>query len=180
MSTGLGTTGSKLGKEYKKTIYCHPVYLTSLQSTLCEISGWMNHNIGIKIVRKNINKLRYVDGATLTAASEEAVKSLLMRVKEENEKPGLKLNIQETEIMASSAITSWQVDGGKVKAGTDLIFLGFKTSADDDCNHEIKTFAPWKESYEKPRKHSEKQRPHFANQGAYSQSYGFFGSHVWM
>ena len=80
----------------------------------------MNHNIGIKIVRKNINKLRYVDDATLTAASEEAIKSLLMRVKEENEKAGLKLNIQETEIMASSAITSWQVDGGKVKAGTLL------------------------------------------------------------
>jgi len=98
----------------------------------------MNHKIGIKIVRKNINNLRYVDDAILTVASEEAVKSLLMRVKEENEKAGLKLNIHETEIMASSAITSWQIDGEKVKAGTDLIFLGSKTSADDDCNHEIK------------------------------------------
>ena len=98
----------------------------------------MNHKIGIKIVRKSLNNLRYVDDATLTAASEGAVKSILMRVKEEKEKAGLKLKIQETEIMASSAITSRQVDGEKVKAGTDLIFLGSKTSVDYDCNHEIK------------------------------------------
>ena len=98
----------------------------------------MNHKIGIKIVRKSLNNLRYVDDATLTAASEGAVKSILMRVKEEKEKVGLKLKIQETEIMASSAITSRQVDGEKVKAGTDLIFLGSKTSVDYDCNHEIK------------------------------------------
>ena len=86
--------------------------------------GWLNHKIGIKIVGGNINNLRYADDTTLMAASEEAVKNLLMRVKKESEKAGLKLNIQETKMEASSPITSWQVDGEKVKAGTDLIFLG--------------------------------------------------------
>ena len=86
--------------------------------------GWLNSKIGLKIVGGNINNLRYADDTTLMAASEEAVKNLLMRVKRESEKAGLKLNIRETKIMASSPITSWQVDGEKVKAGTDLIFLG--------------------------------------------------------
>ena len=85
-------TGSNLGKEYVKTIYCHPDYLMSMQSTSCEMLGWMKHT-GIKIAGRNINNLRYADDTTLMAESEEELKSLLMKVKEESEKAGLKLNI---------------------------------------------------------------------------------------
>ena len=92
----------------------------------------------IKIARRNMNNLRYADDITLMAESEEDLKSLLMRVKEESEKAGLKLNIQKTKIMASSPNTSWQVEGEKVEAVTDFIFLGSKITADGDCSHEIK------------------------------------------
>ena len=98
---------------------------------------------GIKIAGRNINNLRYADDTTLMAESEEELKSLLMRVKEESEKVGLKLNIQKTKIMASGPITSWQIDGETVERVTDFIFEGSKITADDDCSHEIKkTFAP--------------------------------------
>ena len=90
---------------------------------------------GIKIVRRNINNFRYADDTTLTAESEEELKSLLMKVKEEREKVGLKLNIQKTKIMASGPITSWEIDGETV---SDFIFLGSKITADGDCSHEIK------------------------------------------
>ena len=93
---------------------------------------------GIKIVGRNINNLRYADDTTLMAESEEQLKSLLMKVKEENEKVGLKLNIQETKIMASSPITSWQIDGETVEAVADFNFVGSKITADGDCSHEIK------------------------------------------
>ena len=92
---------------------------------------------GIKIARRNINNLRYADDTTLTAESEE-LKSLLMKVKEESEKVGLKLNIQKTKVMASGPITSWQIYGETVETVTDLIFLGSKIPADGDCRHEIK------------------------------------------
>ena len=90
---------------------------------------------GIKIARRNINNLRYADDTILMAESEEELKSLLMKVKEESEKVGLKLNIQKTKIMASGPITSWEIDGETV---SDFIFLGFKITADGDCSHEIK------------------------------------------
>ena len=96
---------------------------------------------GIKIARRNINNLRYADDTTLTAESEEELKSLLMKVKEENEKAGLKLNIQKTKIMASGPINSWQIDGEATETVTDFIYLfifGFKITADGDCSHEIK------------------------------------------
>ena len=93
---------------------------------------------GIKIAGRNINKLRYADDTTLMAESEEELKSLLMKVKEESEKVGLKLNIQETKIMASSPITSWPIDGETMETVTDSIFLGSKFTADGDCSHEIK------------------------------------------
>ena len=93
---------------------------------------------GIKIARRSINNLRYADDATIMAESEEEVKSLLMKVKEESEKVGLKLNIQITKIMASGPITSWQIDGETVETVTDFNFLGSKTTADGDCSHEIK------------------------------------------
>ena len=94
--------------------------------------------VGIKIAGRNINNLRYADDTTLMAESEEELKSLLMKVKEESEKFGLKLNIQKAKIMASGPITSWQIDGETMETVRDLIFLGSKITADDDCSHEIK------------------------------------------
>ena len=93
---------------------------------------------GIKIARRNINNFRYADDTTLMAESEEELKSLLMKVKEESEKVGLKLNIQKTMIMASGPITSWQIDGETVETVADFIFLGCQITADCDCSHEIK------------------------------------------
>ena len=93
---------------------------------------------GIKIAERNINNLRYADDTTLMAESEEELTSLLMKVKEESEKVGLKLNIQKTKIMPSGPITSWQIDGETVETVADLIFLGSKITADGDCSHEIK------------------------------------------
>ena len=100
---------------------------------------WTGRNTaGVKIARRNINNLRYADDTTLMAESEEELKSLLMKVKEESEKVGLKLNIQKTKIMASGPITSWELDGETVETMSDLIFLGSKISADGDCSHEVK------------------------------------------
>ena len=93
---------------------------------------------GIKIAGRNINTLRYADDSTLMAESEEELKSLLMKVKEESEKVGLKLNIQKTKIMAYGLITSWEIDGETVETVLDFIFLGSKITADGDCSHEIK------------------------------------------
>ena len=105
-----------------------------------------------------------------------------MKVKEENEKVGLKLNIQKTKIMASGPITSWQIDG---ETGADFILGGSKIIADGDCSHEIKTLTSWKESDDQPRQHVKKQRHCFANKGPSSQRpiiviYGFSSGHVWM
>ena len=100
---------------------------------------------GIKIAERNINNLRYADDTTLMAESEEQLKSLLMKVKEESEKVGLKLNIQKMKIMASGPITSWEIDGETLETVTDLIFLGSKITTDGNCSHEIKKMlAPWK------------------------------------
>ena len=101
-------------------------------------AGLEETQAGIKIARRNINNLRYGDDTTLTAESEEELKSLLMKVKEKSEKVGLKLNIQKTKIMASSPITSWEIDGETVETVSDLIFGGSKITADGDCSHEIK------------------------------------------
>ena len=100
-------------------------------------AGLAEAQAGIKIAGRNIKNLRYTDDTTLMAESEE-LKSLLMKVKEESEKVGLKLNLQETKIMASGPINSWQIEGKKVEAVTDFIFLGFKISADDNCSYEVK------------------------------------------
>ena len=121
------------------------------------------------------------DDTTLMAESEEDLKSLLMKVKEEREKAGLKLNIQKAKIMASSLITSWQIDGKIMETVRDFIFLGSEITADGDCSHEIKkTLAPWKKSYDQPRQHIKKRRHYFANKDLSSQGYGFSGSHIWM
>ena len=101
-------------------------------------AGLEETQAGIKIARRNINNLRYADDTTFTAESEEKLKSLLMKVKEESEKVGLKLNIQKTKIMAPSPITSWQIDGETVETVSDFIFLDSQITADGDCSHEIK------------------------------------------
>ena len=101
-------------------------------------AGLEEAQAGIKIAERNVNNLRYADDTTLMAESEEELKSLLMKEKQENEKVGLKLNIQKTKIMASGPITSWQIDAETVETVTDFIFLGSKITADGDCSHEIK------------------------------------------
>ena len=114
-------------------------------------AGLEEPQAGIKIAGRNINNLRYADDTALMAESKEELKSLLMKVKEENEKVGLKFNIQKTKIMASGPITSWEIDGETEETVSDFIFLGSKITADGDCSHEIKTLAPWMESYDQPR-----------------------------
>ena len=125
---------SKLGKEYVKAVYCHSSYLTYMQRN----AGLDEAQAGIKISRRNSNNLRYADDTTLMAESEEELKSLLMKVKEESQKAFLKLNIQKTKIMASGPITSRERDGETMETVRDFIFLGSKITADGDCSHKIK------------------------------------------
>ena len=112
-------------------------------------------------------------------AESEELKSLLMKVKEESKKVGLKLTIQKTKIMASDPITSWQIDVVTVETVGDFILGGSKITVDGDCSHE-KTLAPWKESYDQPRQHIKKQRHYFTDKGPSSHCYGFSSGHVWM
>ena len=136
---------------------------------------------GIKIAGRNINNLRYADDTNLVAESEEELKSLLMEMKEESEKVGLKLNIQKTKIMASCPITSWQIDGETVETVADFIFLGSKITADGDCSHEIeRCLLLGEESYHQPRQHIKKQRHYFVNKGPSSEGYGLSSGHLWM
>ena len=114
------------------------------------------------------------------AEREEELKSPLIKVKEENEKVGLKLNIQKSKIMTSVPITSWQIDEETVKAVSDFIFLGSKITVGVDCSHVIKRRLSLKKSYYQSRQHFKKQRHYFANKGPSSQSYGFSYSHVWI
>ena len=135
---------------------------------------------GIKIAGRNINNLTYTEDTTLMAGSVEEIKSLWMRVKEESGKAGLKLSVQKTKIKASDPIASWQIEGEKVEAVTDFLFLGSKITVDSDFSHEVKTLASWKESYDKSRQCIEKQRHHSADKCPYSQTYGFSSSYVQM
>ena len=136
---------------------------------------------GIKIAGRNINNLRYADDIILMAESEGELKSLLMKVKEESEKVGLKLNIQKTKIMASSPITSWQIDGETMETVADFIFLGSKITADGDCNHEIKRCLllgrKVMTNLDSILKIRDITLPY---KGLSSQGYDFFSSHVWM
>ena len=112
---------------------------------------------GIKIAGRNVNNFRYADDTTFMAESEEELNSLLMKVKEESEKVGLKQYIKKTKIMASGPITSWQIDGETVETGADFIFLGSKITADGDCSHEIKRrFLLWKKVLNQPGQHIKK------------------------
>ena len=144
-------------------------------------AGLEEAQAGIKIAGRNINNLRYADDTTLMAESEQELKSLLLRVKEESEKVGFKLNIQKTKIMASGSITSWEIDGETVETASDFIFLGSQIIADGDCSHEIKRhLLLGRKVMTNPRQHIKKQRHYFANKGLCSQGYGFSSSHVWM
>ena len=113
-------TGSKQEKEYVKAVYCHPAYLTYAEYIMRN-AGLEEAQAGIKTARKNINNLRYADDTTLMAESEEELKTLLMKVKEESEKVGLKLNIQKAKVMASGPITSWEIDGETMETVADFI-----------------------------------------------------------
>ena len=146
---------SRCSLPWMRCISLPPLFLTFNVGN----AGLEETQAGIKIAGKNINNLRYADDTTLMAESEEELKSLLMKVKVESKKVGLKLNIQKMKIMASGPITSWEIDGETVETVSDFIFRGSKITADGDCRQEIN---------------------YFANKGLSSQGYGFSSGHVWM
>ena len=143
-------------------------------------AGLHEAQAGIKIDGRNINNLRYADDTTLMAECEEELKSLLMKVKEESEKFGLKLNIPKTKIMASGPITSWEIDGEIVETVSVFIFLGSKITTDGDCSHEIKRHLLLGRKVMTNLDSILKSRDYFANKGPSSQGYGFSCGHVWM
>ena len=137
--TGYGTTDQfPIGKEVRQGCILLPCLFNLCAEYIMRNAGLEETQAGIRIARRNINNLRYADNTTHMAESEEEVKTFLMKVKEESEKVGLKLNIQKTKIMASSPITSWQIDGETVETVADFIFLGSKIIADGDCSHKIR------------------------------------------
>ena len=135
---------------------------------------------GIKIAGRNINNLRYTDDTNLMSEKQEKLKSLLMKVKEESKKAGLKLSIQNTKIKASGAITSWQIEGEKVKEVTDFIFLVSKITADGDCSHEIKRCLLLEKQPTTNLHSVKKKRHYFTDKDPYRQSYSFSSSQVWI
>ena len=145
-------------------------------------AGLEEAQAGIKIAGRNINNLRYVDDTTLMAESKEELKSLLMKLKEESEKVGLKLNIQKTKIMASGPTTLWQIDGETVEIVSDFIFGAPKLLQMVIAAMKLKD-TPWKESYDQPGQHIKKQRHYFANKSPPSQGYDFssvmYGCESW-
>ena len=139
--TGHGTTDCfQIGKGVCQGCILSPCLFNLYAEYIMRNTGLDEAQAGIKIARRNINNLRYADDTTLITESEEELKSLLMKVKEESEKVGLKLNIQKTKIMASGPITSWEIDGETVETVADFTFLGSKITADGDCSHKIKRF----------------------------------------
>ena len=158
--TGYGTTDwFQIGKGVRQGCTLSPCLFNLYAEYIMRNIGLAEAQAGLKTARRSINNLRYADDITLIAESEEELKSLLMKVKEESEKVGLKLNIQKTKIMTSGPITTWQIDGETVETVTDFIFGGSQITADSDCSHEIKkTIALWKKSYDQPRQIIKKQR----------------------
>ena len=137
--TGHGRTDwFQIGKGVRQGCILSPFLFNFYAEYIMRNSGLEETQAGIKIARRDISNLKYADDTTLMAESEEELKSLLMKVKEESEKVGLTLNIQKTKIMASGPITSWQIDGETVKTVSDFVFWGSKITADGDCSHEIK------------------------------------------
>jgi len=139
MRTGHGTIDwSQIGKGVRQGCMLLPCLFNLQEEYIMRNAGLDEAQTGIKISGRNINNLRYADDTTLMAESKEEIKSLLMKVKEENEKVGLKLNLQKTKIMASGPITSWKIDGETMEIVADSTFGGFKITVDGDCSHEIK------------------------------------------
>ena len=168
-------TGSKLGKDYIKAIYCHPAYLTA---EYIMRNAWLDEaQAGIKTAGRNTNNLRYANDTTLTAESQEELKSLLMKVKEESEKAGSKLNIQKTKIVASSPITTWQIVGETV---TGFLFSDSKITADGDCSYEIKRCLLLGRKSMTNLDSILKSRNITLPTKVCIVSYGFSSSHVWM
>ena len=179
--TGHGTTDwFQIGKGVCQGCILSPCLFNFYAEYIMRNAGLEEAQAGIKIAGRNINNLRY--DTTLMAETEEELKSLLMKVKEESEKVGLKLNIQKTKIMASSFITSWQIDGETVETVRDFIFLGSKITADGDCSREIKRCLLFGRKVMTKLDSILKSRDITlsTNKGASSQGYGFSSSHVWM
>ena len=167
--TGHGTTDwFQIGKGVCQGCILSPCLFNFYAEYIMRNAGLEETQAGIKIAGRNINNLRHEDDTTLMAESDEELKSLLMKEKEESEKASLKLNIKKTTIMASGPITSWQIDGETMETVTDFTFLDSRITANG------------KKSYDKPRQHIKKQRHYFADKGPSSQSYGFWSSHVRM
>ena len=144
-------TGSKLGKEYIKALYCHPAYFSLYAKYIMQKARLDEVQAGIQIEGRNINSLRYADDTTFMAESKEELKKLLMKVKEENEKVGLKLNIQKAKIIASGSITSWEIDGETVETASDFIFWAPKSLQMVTAAMKLKDAYSLEENYDQPR-----------------------------
>ena len=178
--TGYGTTDwFQIGKGVRQGCIFSPCLFNLYAEYIMRNSGLEEAQTGIKIAGKNINNLKHADDTTLIAESEEELKSLLMKVKEESEKAGLKLSVQKMKIMASSPTTSWQIVGETMETVTDFIFLGSKITADGDCSHEIirHLFLGRKAI---TNLDTILENRNITNKGPSSQSYGSSSSHVWM
>ena len=177
--TGHGTTDwFQVRKGVCQRCILSPCLLNLYAENIMRNAGLNDAQAGIKIAGRNINNLRYADNTTLMAESKEKLNSLLMKVKEENEKVGLKLNIQKTKIMTSGPITSWQID---VETVADFALRGSKITADGDCSHEIKGhLLLGRKVMTNLDNILKKQRHYFVNKGPSNQSYGFSSGHVWM
>ena len=179
--TGHGTTDwFQIGKGIHQGCMLSLCLFNFYAEYIMRHAGLEEAQAGIKIAGRNINNLRYADDTILMAESKEELNSLLMRVKEESGKVGLKLNIQKMKIMASGPITSWQIDGETVKTAADLIFGGSKITANGDCRHEIKRHLLLGRKVMTNLDSILKSRHFLANKSPSSQGYDFSSSHVWM
>ena len=179
--TGHGTTDwFQIGKGVHQGCILSPCLFNFYAEYIMRNAGLEEAQAGIEITERNTNNLRYSDDTTLMAESEEELNSLLIKVKAESEKAGLKLNIQKTKIMASSPITSGHVNGEITETMTDFIFLGSKSLLMVNAAMKLKdTCSLFIKSYDQPRQHIKKKRLLVVDKGLYSQSYGFSSSHVW-
>ena len=179
---GRGTTDwFQIGKGVGQGCILSPCLFNLYAEYIKRKAGLEEAQAGIKIAVRNINNLRYTHDTTLMAESEEELKSFLMKLKEESEKVGLKLNIQKTEIMAAGPITFWQTDVETVETVSDFNFLSSKITVDSDCSHEIKRhLLLGRKVMTNLDSIIQKQRHYIANKGPSSQGYGFSSSHVWM
>ena len=180
--TGHGTTdGFQIKKGVCQGYILSPCLFNLYAEYIMQNAKLDEAQAGIKIAGRNTNNLRYADHTSLMAESEEKLKGLLMKVKEESEKAGLKLSIQKSKIMASGPITSWQIDEETVETVTDFIFLGSKITVDSDCSHKIKRhFFLGRKAMTNLDNALKKQRHYFADKGLYNQSYIFPSNHAWM